>query len=250
MKFCKEFIELMNDPFWEGKYIGEGNPNASILIVGQESAIDQYPDTNDGNSPWLLQLYNNNFSLWENNIDCLKQRNQISIENWPSQTSLRLEIFNPLSPYYGQKFSLKHNHEGTSKTWYNYQKIINAAPREKYKVKPAEKYSLLTIFDNCFLTELNDFCIPNHKKETYEKYSSKIGENVHDVIESHIGARYDLICNHDHGFFKKFDVIILACGEGYLKKLDISKMFGDKTKIRINQASRLSDQEIGKLWEF
>lgn len=247
MKFCDEFIDLLADPAWVGKYIGEGNPNASILIVGQESAIDQYPKDDDKNSSWLLSLFNKNHSLWQKNQQCITDSGNLFIEDWTKQTELRLEKYNPYDPFCGQAFSLRHNVVGTNKTWYNYQKILNSAALESRSIDYAEKYTKLSVFRNCFVTELNDYCIPNHKKETLLRYSQEIGENIHQVIEQHIGARYDLICEHDHGFFKKFDVVILACGKKYVEKLNTNRMFGSAHIIPMSQAARLNDYELSEI---
>ena len=45
MEYSKEFKALLNDSNWNQlepyqKYIGVGNPNAKILIVGKECALD------------------------------------------------------------------------------------------------------------------------------------------------------------------------------------------------------------------
>lgn len=40
MNYTKEFIEMLEKAEAEHLYAGTGNPNASILIIGQELAIE------------------------------------------------------------------------------------------------------------------------------------------------------------------------------------------------------------------
>lgn len=240
MEFCQAFNNLIASPEWKDKYIGEGNPDAKILIVGQECAIDRFDEKNR----WIFDLYNKNWSLWQANLD-----NPVlsydSIKPWVGQPTLYPEYYNPFYPYKGQTFSCRKL-DGTSRTWYNYQKIINAASTDDNSIIRAERYKLLTFFKHCFITELNDFCIPNHSlsNEYLFQIEQQEGESLNKVIEHHIGARYELIVNHDSGFFKKFKVVLLATGNRYVDKLDVPAMFGNAHVIRVAQASRWSEKDF------
>lgn len=233
MHFCPEFEKLITSPEWKGKYIGEGNPDAKILIVGQECAIDRL----NYEKKWVLDLYNKNWELWRNNLNN-NRLSYDSIEPWAFQKDLRPERFNPYLPYKGQLFYCGKN--GTSRTCYNYQKIINAAANERNGIIKAQRFMPLTYMKYCFITELNDYCVPKHSLDC--EYLSKIeqleGEPLNKIIEHHIGARYDLIVNYDQNFFKKFDVVLLATGERYIEKLDTKAMFGNAHVIKVAQASR------------
>lgn len=63
MKYSKEFIELVNDSKWHGHYVGIGNPNAKVLIVGKECALDEKRDR-------LLyeETFSQNQEDWKRNV--------------------------------------------------------------------------------------------------------------------------------------------------------------------------------------
>lgn len=97
----------------EFKFIGTGNPLAKILIIGKEVAIDK-----DKNPDVYKKEILNNFNDWNNlvdfNLDTIKDK------DWYN--------YSPLYPYKGQEFKIinkENNNAGTSRTWYNYQKILN-----------------------------------------------------------------------------------------------------------------------------
>lgn len=242
MKFCPEFEKLITSPEWKGKYIGEGNPDAKILIVGQECAIDRF----DHEKRWIFDLYNKNWELWQSNLNN-QSLSYDSIEPWAFQKDLRPERYNPFWPYKCQLYYCGKN--GTSRTCYNYQKFINAAANNVNGIIKAQRLMPLTYMKYCFATELNDYCIPKHSldREYLLKVEQQEGESLNKVIEHHIGARYDLIVNHDCNFFKKFKVVLLATGKRYIEKLDNEAMFGDAHVIQISQASRLSEEEFIKI---
>ena len=54
MNFCPEFTKLVNSNEWENQFIGYGNPNSEILIIGQEAGLAE------GTDDWkkfLVQLF-------------------------------------------------------------------------------------------------------------------------------------------------------------------------------------------------
>lgn len=57
MEYLDEFKEFVNYCNQNGKYVGWGNPNSKILIVGKESAMEE-PD----------ESYNSNASMWDNHV--------------------------------------------------------------------------------------------------------------------------------------------------------------------------------------
>ena len=117
------FIELVSkannhNSLLYGQYIGTGNPNAKILILGKECAIDK----NESRKQYENEIMKN-AKNWKNNID-----NHISIENADKDELWKKDInsqINPLYPYRGQYFKRNRNNNfGTSSTWYNYQKMF------------------------------------------------------------------------------------------------------------------------------
>ena len=97
----------------EYKYIGTGNPEAKILIIGKETSI--YADADD-QKKWEIT---NNFDDWKriisNEMSDVEKRNDVN--------------YSPSYPYKGQQLRIRNrrtgDNGGTSSTWYNYQKLYN-----------------------------------------------------------------------------------------------------------------------------
>lgn len=214
MEYPEDFQALINNPKWEGKYIGVGNPNAKILIVGKECALD--PNSIDAGEQYKYEkTFLQNFDDWKKNVnanvgfDC--------IVSWNKDYEI-FDKYNPLLPFYEQRFiplrKLKNEewNRGTSRTWYNYQKIINY-----YRARNNKNYEcpkIIDFFKDCFITELSEVCRLNNNVKTEERKKT----------EESIAQRYDLICKTPY-FQTQFDTIIMVCG-GYADKLNIKKMFG------------------------
>ena len=122
MEYSKEFKNLLNIDLPDG-YIGHGNPNAKILILGQEPAL--YKDSEQ----YVLEIANN------------KQQWQILVENGIGYESINPAVISfgsPLWPWANQTFMVRSEvknekgeiiktkgKQGTAKTWYCYQKLID-----------------------------------------------------------------------------------------------------------------------------
>ena len=97
--------------------IGHGNPNAKILILGQEPALHK------DSEQYSLEIANN------------KHQWQILVENGSGYESINPAVISfgsPLWPWANQRFMVRSKtkdgkikgKEGTAKTWYNYQKLV------------------------------------------------------------------------------------------------------------------------------
>ena len=53
--FRKEFVDLVNHCNWRDKFIGYGNPDADILIIGQEVADDKENPNNHSYECFILR---------------------------------------------------------------------------------------------------------------------------------------------------------------------------------------------------
>lgn len=107
--YSQDFIELVKAAKDINFYIGTGNPQAKILIIGKEAAINKLD--NKGKLQYTRE-FENNISDWERD----KEKNPSQIANWD------LTNYSPLYPYKGQQFKVDQNENGgTSRTWYNYQ---------------------------------------------------------------------------------------------------------------------------------
>ena len=119
--YSKEFKELVGKGVNEDFYIGHGNPNARILFVGKEAAIDS--DDLQKNSNYL-----SNAQSWKTHIE--KKTCEV-LSYIPEDKALRM----------------------TGHTWRKYQKlhdyiyIKTAAAEDKYRID---------FLENIFTTEMND----------------------------------------------------------------------------------------------
>lgn len=175
LKLLEKNEECLIHP--EYKYIGTGNPNAKILIVGKETAIAS--DSKERNELEMEM----NFNQWKD-MDRRNAFNQSKINerDWANYT--------PLYPYKGQLLKIYNgNNCGTSRTWYNYQKLINRV----FNTPENEK---IDFHEKVFITETNS--TPSRKTQNADISS--------------IGFRKDSLLRSE--FFQSFPVVILA-GVGY-----------------------------------
>ena len=173
------FKEMLVQAEINNFYIGTGNPNADILIIGKEISID--PKIDKGNMQCQTEIANN-IMHWKRDVG----KNQKDIENYNDSN------YSPLYPYKGQKLIIDNDKNGgTSRTWYNYQKLYNL-------IYPENKKDIITFHENVFITELNDS--PSLKTK--------------DANKDSLAKRKLFIKNSD--FFKSFSVVIIA-GLGYFK---------------------------------
>lgn len=101
MNYTEEFIEMLEKAEAENLYAGTGNPNASILIIGQELAIDE------GNNPeQVAEEIHSNIDKWKENVS-----------NNSSQAD-PLDWKNPLYLY-------KNSTHDEGHTWSKYQKLMD-----------------------------------------------------------------------------------------------------------------------------
>ena len=142
----QEVIEVYHDL----KYIGTGNPDAEVLFIGKEMAID----TNEHKDQYDATV-SQNIDKW--NV----QQNGYEIVSGPK--GFYWDFFSPWFPYYRQnnliridppkEVSTKQkrpDNGGTSRTEYYYQKIISGI----YEIPKTEK-QFLTLHMYSFLSELS-----------------------------------------------------------------------------------------------
>lgn len=182
-------------------YLGTGNPNSNILIIGKESAIDSVI-----NKEQFEREIFNNANDWRRNL--AENVSQELVDSWFSSNP----NYNPLYPYKGQLNKIENNktgrNGGTSKTFYNYQKLIDKIFNEN------QKSLYINFHENCFITELNSVTAEySHLVDADERNSSII-------------KRQDLLA---HSFYQSFPVIIIAVGH-YVRDftIDIQKLFNVK----------------------
>jgi hypothetical protein len=155
------------------KYLGTGNPNANILIVGKETAIAF------DSKEQIEREMEKNFHEWKSNVE-KGDLSKIEIKecDWANP--------NPLYPYKGQLFKIDNGHNfGTSRTWYNYQKLIN-------RIFNSPENEKIDFHEKVFITETNS--TPSRKTKNADTSS--------------IGFRKEILLRSE--FFQSFPVVILA----------------------------------------
>lgn len=209
-----------------GQYLGTGNPNSKILILGKECAINK--ETNK----WQYEHeVLNNFINWKHNVD-----NNISIQNadkdelW--KTSKHVPV-NPLYPYRGQFFKRdRNNNYGTSATWYNYQKLLNKILQDLNIPVPEDKQNKIFFHEYCFLSELN---------AVTAKYSKDV-----DSIDREKSIKIRKFLFRED-FYQQFPIVIVAAGH-YPREFDIDlqKIFSVNWDGDTNNNN--NNDKLGRNW--
>ena len=138
--YIPEFQEVLTHCESNKLFLGEGNPNAKILIIGKEVG---------GGSPKLL----------EEIVKCSDNDAKRNIETWTNPNGynlnkLKTDVFN----------------NGKNPTWNNYQKIVSEIIGNDLG---KDNYNFL---DYCFMTELSQIHLPksNYGKNLTKKENQEI----------------------------------------------------------------------------
>lgn len=179
----KQAIEL-------GTYLGTGNPNSKILVVGKEVATDVEEGLDKKLETQNLVSFNNNCNDWKKNIN--EQISQENIPNWNGNEN------NPLYAFKGVKIK-KEGH-----TWRKYQKLNNWVFDKKNNNE-------INFQEDFFITEMS--VLPSKTTSKAQKIS-----NFKDELKK----RKESFLSSD--FIQDFPIIILACGN-YISAEEITKIF-------------------------
>ena len=175
------------------EYVGCGNPNARILIIASEVAI--FP--NEERYKWEIS---------DNNLLWRKWMKDGIVETIVHDGVIYdISKFSPRFPYKGQKYSVRsevkkddvthiRSVSGTSRTWYNYQKLM-----DKVRGVKRSKADLLDFHDVCFTSELSTSCA---------KKSNEVDEKERkDSISRRAGKTNAFFSSN---FFQAFPIVIVA----------------------------------------
>lgn len=212
VKYPQSFLDLFeNQQYQETQpFIGYGNPNAKILILGKEVTWSKESQEHE-----YKRYCADNFSDWQTNIE---RGNSITIKSqvlYPEDDvhSEAFENFNPLFPHYfnfnkldnrrhiteiNGKFTHQNLEYGASTTWFRYQKLIQYI----YPNRPKTEY--IDFFYEAFITEMSSESRRNNSKQNLTSDDrvatcNSIKERCHLLKEP---------------FFQSFPIKIFACG-GY-----------------------------------
>lgn len=173
MNYSSEFKKIIECSIKNGiNYIGKGNPNARILIIGKELALDQ----NDKIA--INKTSEQNTLDWKKNIE----NPSCEIEDWNKNFAL----FNPLIPYKGMGFNSKKPAE----TWRKYQSI-----HDKILNRQSKTYNF---HENIFITELNANPSKFSNLQENEKRRLSIDERKNNFFSL--------------DFIQNFPIVIIASG--------------------------------------
>lgn len=199
MEYRKEFIELIeslkNEEDKNLRFVGLGNPNSKVLIIGKECSFN----LKSKQDSFLNKMENqDNLQQWIYNIE-----NRIDLDTLPYWDN-NPDLYNPLYPYKGQFNKAKrNNNDGTSQTWVQYQKLID-------RILQKDKPERIDFHKYAFITELSDIPMPGSRKAEETKES--------------INIRCQKLLSHD--FFKTFPFVIVHCGH-YIRdyKINLEEIF-------------------------
>lgn len=190
--YSSDFKEALEVATEKKLFLGTGNPNAQIVIVGKEAAINRNEE--QGQLQYARE-YGNNIKDWKKNVDESIQSESIGF------------AYNPLYPYKGQFNKLyrsikqtKEGNHGTSKTWCCYQRIID------YVYHNQLKSSHIIFHEHVFTSELS---------QESAKYSNQT--NSQKTRDS-IALRKELFAT---SFFRAFPITIVAVGH-YVRDYQIN----------------------------
>lgn len=152
MNVPKEFTNLIYSADNHQDYIGMGNPNARILIIGREPAHDVPKDPKEKSPNQLLaeKDYERDQTLNKSNWRNLIEGRPLEGVLWDGH----IEVCNPRRPFPNQKcLRAVGSNDGTASTWVWYQKLVDLILGREYD----RPYSLrpLDFHDFCFHTDIS-----------------------------------------------------------------------------------------------
>lgn len=201
-------------------FIGYGNPDAEILIIGKECA--------DEDKERQEKFYTHNFEQWAESFN----GHGFSYRSGEEPYDFEHGNFHPINPFFkleNKKMAGKYNIGRASLTYFYYQRLIDKIRAKS--INEFKKADYIDFFNDCFITELNDICRKNNNGLT---------KSQRQKTEDHIRARFDWM--RITNFFNQFKIVILACGpyakaikdDTFLRK----DLFGKAKVYYCNQLSR------------
>lgn len=218
-----EFQDLLEQKYETDNYVGQGNPNSSILIIGKECSIERgcNKDCKECDEEYREKRCKADYKAFLDNLKIWRKKAPIK-NNWFDKDHWPWEDYHPRYPYYGQlmlpdnKGNLENTNRGTSPTWVAIQRFINYFLPECQRVQARQQ---LNFYDYCFMTELSCNCMPK---------SDRPNEETKESIKKRLSPGGILT----HPFFRKFPVIILYIYHyfDWYRDINIIQAFEGETK--------------------
>lgn len=196
MKAPKEFIDLVFSAENHQNYIGMGNPNARILIIGREPAHDiqnENEEKEDAKQLLAKKNYKRDQTLNKSNWINLIEEKPLTGVLWDGH----IEVCNPRRPFPNQKCLRAYgNNDGTATTWLWYQKLVDLILGREYD----RPYSLrpLDFHDFCFHTDISAAAAKNLATTDEGAKMTSVEERSRELFS--------------HPFFRQFPIVILGIG--------------------------------------
>ena len=195
VQYCKE----------NNLFVGYGNPNGKVLVIGKEAAHIGKEETTENLEKKKEELFQSNVSQWEQILSTNE------VPNYDGERPISHE--NPLYAY-GNQFNKKDIRKegkpyngGTSSTYLNYEKLYEQLFLQ------GEKLEKINFQKEFFITEFSDY----PTKESYKN------EDIEALRKQSIEERKPLFALP---FFKEFPIVIVAAGDyPYLYHIDLEKTF-------------------------
>lgn len=172
--YTPKFLEIVSYCNEHKLFIGEGNPNAKILIIGKE-INDGKPEKDADADTWIKE---NSAKDVERNLDDWSKPDGYDLGK------IKTDIF----------------HKERNPTWTNYQKMVGGIIGHDLG---RDNYNFL---DYCFMTELSDIHLPN---SNYHKSFPEVSRQIEDRRVLSVKERSKLFMMP---FFRNFPIVIMACG--------------------------------------
>lgn len=181
VQYCKE----------NNLFVGYGNPNGKVLVIGKEAAHIGKEETTENLEKKKEELFQSNVSQWEQILSTNE------VPNYDGERPISHE--NPLYAY-GNQFNKKDIRKegkpyngGTSSTYLNYEKLYEQLFLQ------GEKLKKINFQKEFFITEFSDY----PTKESYKN------EDIEALRKQSIEERKPLFALP---FFKEFPIVIVAAG--------------------------------------
>ena len=167
-------------------FVGYGNPNGKVLVIGKEAAHIPQKETTENLEKKKEELFQSNVSQWEHIL---------STNEVPNYDGERPFSHENLLYAYGNQYNSwdKSKKGGTSRTYLNYEKLYEQIFLQ------GEKLEKINFQKEFFITEFSDY----PTKESYKN------EEIEALRKQSIEERKPLFAMP---FFKEFPIVIVAAG--------------------------------------
>lgn len=219
MEYSEEFKELVKISIEKNQYVGLGNPNRKILIVGKETSndVDNKANRNEDYVRFQkesLQDFKENASKWIVNIE--NQIDADSLPDWIERKDSPINS-NPLFPF--KSLKIRDLKEG--QTWRKYQKLHDLIFIHNLIISKEKAFNF---HSNFFLTEMSDMpALKTSEARRNENFKQKLENRKNTFFRSK--------------FIQQFPVVVLACSD-YIQNIDDLREIDDIFNVTFKPESQ------------